>query len=255
VRPVSYESDVNPFDAPLVPKLTKLKISTSGGGGNLKADSWAVAAILKEMDLEAEVSGRLEVKLDDGKVELSGKEMTIEIENEKFSADTGVITFANKQLASVELIGDVKLSLHDAPIVADKVQMVGRAQEPTCVGPFYFSSLFSSLRMFGRISINDIEDQEGMAWSADSVELKSNGVLLQGNARLEILCDGRRQVYTGDSVSVNDEQFEIACNGTLEFEKGTIKKTWKGKKLRMSDEGLTVDGEAQDYSEFWPEEE
>ena len=250
---VSHQSDVNPFDRPMTPKPKKLKISTSGRAGELKPDSWAVKAILKESGFEAEVNGHLEMKLNAGTVELSGKDMAIEIENEKYSADAGTIKFANKQLASVELIGEVKLGLYGTPLRADKVQLVGRTKELERYGPFY-SRPFSSMNLSGSVSINAIEDQEGMALSADKVELKDNGIFLNGNAKMELFYDGLRQVYSGDSVCMNDaiEQFEIEGKGTLVFEKGVLKKTWKGEKVRMSayGKGLMVDGELQDYSEF-----
>jgi len=246
VRTVSYESDVNPFDRPTTPKTKKLKISASGGDGELKYDSWAVKAILKEMGFEAEVTGHLEVNLKPDAVELSGKDIVIEFAHEKYSADSGTLMFVNKQLKSLTLVGEVECDFNGLPFQADKVQLVSGTEEVE------FSHIFSSVEMSGNVRMNGLEDEEGMSLSTDYFELKSDfNILLKGNSRLEMKYGGVRQVYTGDAVSLNDktEQLEISGKGTMTIQKGGLKEAWKGEEITASLYGLgvIVDGEAQDF--------
>ena len=246
VRTVSYDSDVNPFDRPTTPKSKKLKISTSVGDEELKYDSWAVKAILKEMGFEAELSGHMEVKLKPDAVELTGKDIVIEFAHEKYSADSGTLTFVNKQLKSLTLVGEVECDFNGLPFQADKVQLVSGTEEVE------FSHVFSSIEMSGNVRMNGLEDEEGMSLSTDYFELKSDfNILLKGNSRLEMKYGGVRQVYTGDAVSLNDktEQLEISGKGTMTIQKGGLKEAWKGEEIKASLYGLgvIVDGEAQDF--------
>jgi len=257
VRTVSYESDVNPFDQPTTPKLTKLTISCAKGDQEPATNSWAIKAILKEMGFAAEVTGHLAVNLKPNTVEVSGKGIDIEFAHQKFSADTGTLTFTNKKLSSLSLVGGVEYCVGGLPsctLYADNALLVRGTEEPD------FSNVFSSVKMFGNVGVSEIEGEEGMTLSADELELKSNGsIFLKGNARLEMNYHGVRQSYIGDCVNMNDEteHFEISGKGEMTIQKEALKETWKGEEIRHSMYGLgiTVDGEAQDFdvSPFLPD--
>ena len=131
--------------------------------GGAETDSWAAKALLRELGFDAEITGHWDLELDSQNVVLSGDDVSVEIEGERLSAKQGVLTFTDKRLASIELLGNTKFVGKFFPFQAD------HALYKTGSEPSEFSRVFNEVTMTGSVVSETKEPGEVILFSANEV--------------------------------------------------------------------------------------
>ena len=253
VQQTSYESERHPFDPPKEPKLQKLSMTSAAKEGGAETDSWAAKALLRELGFDAEITGHWDVKLDSQNVVLSGNDISVEIEGEKLSAQKGVLTFSDKRLASVELIGKAtKFANGFFPFQADHAILKAGN------GPSDFSKVFDEIKMTGNVVSEMREPGEVILFSAREITLNSTNIIFKGDAQFEIEIENFKAIGSMDfgSMTYDIDSIKLSGNVNLMLEKGALKETWQSDEITYRhDSGLTVDGETFDIEKYFTDQQ